>query len=286
MLYRALLNADEALMRALARQAVRRFAGHGAGPAVGGTYYLYRTLRNLDLEGVLEAHDWRRPPGLADGSPLEERLERDEYQIRIDQLKKEIEAEIRRRLVADRGRRGHGHTLRKPLPEDVDFMHATREEMASLPQGHLPRSPASWPCAWPASAATAARARSTSAAPCATRCPTAACPPSQVQVPAAVQARDLRDRRHLRLGGRLRPLHPAPRVRHLQPVLQGPGLRVHRRHRRGHPLLRGRRRTSPRPSTGSTPRPTSSGSTATPTTGTPSRCSGRSGARRSPPRPR
>ena len=34
---------------------------------------------------------------------LEERLERDEYESRIEQLKKEVEAEIRRRLVADRG---------------------------------------------------------------------------------------------------------------------------------------------------------------------------------------
>ena len=54
MLYRALANADEAMMRALARQAVTRFAGMEPGRPVGGTYYLYRTLRNLDLEGVLE----------------------------------------------------------------------------------------------------------------------------------------------------------------------------------------------------------------------------------------
>ena len=54
MLYQALLNGDEAMMRALARQAVKRFAGMEPGRPVGGTYYLYRTLRNLDLDGVLE----------------------------------------------------------------------------------------------------------------------------------------------------------------------------------------------------------------------------------------
>src|SRR3546814_4851872 len=59
-------------------------------------------------------------------TPLEERLEQDEYQARIDQLKKEIEAEIRRALVADRGVEAMARTLRKPLPEDVDFMHASR----------------------------------------------------------------------------------------------------------------------------------------------------------------
>src|SRR5207302_502244 len=54
MLYRALMQSDEGAMRAVARQAVTRFAGMEPGRPVGGTYYLYRTLRNLDLEGVLE----------------------------------------------------------------------------------------------------------------------------------------------------------------------------------------------------------------------------------------
>ena len=43
-----------------------------------------------------------------------------------------IEAEIRRRLVADRGVEAMARTLRKPLPEDIDFMHASREEMQQL----------------------------------------------------------------------------------------------------------------------------------------------------------
>ncbi len=139
MLYRALLRGDDSLMRAVARQAVRRYAGMEPGRPVGGTYYLYRTLRNLDLDGVLDrlmqqAHE-EAPEPL---TPLEERLERDEYQTRIDQLRKEVEAEIRRRLVADRGVEAMAKTLRKPLPEDVDFMHASREEMASLRKAIYP----------------------------------------------------------------------------------------------------------------------------------------------------
>ena len=133
MLYRALLNADEAMMRALARQAVSRYAGMEPGRPVGGTYYLYRTLRNLDLDGMLEKlmESARQEVG-GDMTALEERLERDEFESRIEQLKKEIEAEIRRRLVADRGVEAMAKTLRKPLPEDVDFMHASRDEMAAL----------------------------------------------------------------------------------------------------------------------------------------------------------
>src|SRR5687767_4920065 len=136
LLYKALLEGNEALLRAVARQAVRRFAGMEPGRPVGGTYYLYRTLRNLDLDGMLDRlMDQVRQQGEEANSPLsqlEERLEQDEFQSRIDQLRKEVEAEIRRRLVADRGVEAMARTLRKPLPEDVDFMHASRDEMVTL----------------------------------------------------------------------------------------------------------------------------------------------------------
>jgi uncharacterized protein with von Willebrand factor type A (vWA) domain len=133
MLYQALLRGDQATMRAMARQAVKRYAGMEPGRPVGGTYYLYRTLRNLDLEGMLERlMDQARDDSPAPLTPLEERLERDEFEHRIEDFRKEIEAEIRRRLVADRGVEAMAKTLRKPLPEDIDFMHASREEMAQL----------------------------------------------------------------------------------------------------------------------------------------------------------
>ena len=139
MLYRALMDGDQAMLRALARQAVKRFAGMEPGRPVGGTYYLYRTLRNLDLDTMLERMvNQRREEASSPLTPLEERLEHDEYNSRIEQLKKEIEAEIRRRLVMDRGVEAMAKTLRKPLPEDVDFMHASREEMASLRKAIYP----------------------------------------------------------------------------------------------------------------------------------------------------
>ncbi len=133
LLYKALMDGDEAMARALARQAVTRYAGMEPGRPVGGTYYLYRTLRNLDLDGVLERL-MEAAQQDADGglTPLEERLAKDEYESRIDRLRKEIEAEIRRRLVADRGAEAMAKTLRKPLPEDIDFMHASREELSAL----------------------------------------------------------------------------------------------------------------------------------------------------------
>ena len=133
MLFRALMNADEAMMAAMARAAVTQFAGMEPGRPVGGTYYLYRTLRNLDLDGMMDRlmeEAQERTDG--DMTPLQERLEREEFENRIEDIKREIEAEIRRRLVADRGVEAMAKTLRKPLPEDVDFMHASREEMANI----------------------------------------------------------------------------------------------------------------------------------------------------------
>ena len=133
MLYRSLMKGDQAMMRAMARQSVKRFAGMEPGRPVGGTYYLYRTLRNLDLDGMLERlmeqANQDAPEPL---TPLEERLERDEFEHRIEEFRSEIEAEIRRRLVADRGVEAMAKTLRKPLPEDIDFMNASREEMVQL----------------------------------------------------------------------------------------------------------------------------------------------------------
>ena len=139
LLMNALKNGDQGLMRALAKQAVQRFAGMEPGRPVGGTYYLYRTLRNLDLDGMQEKlMEAARQEVGGELTPLEERLEKDEYESRIDQFKKEIEAEIRRRLVADRGAEAMAKTLRKPLPEDVEFMHASREEMQALKKSLYP----------------------------------------------------------------------------------------------------------------------------------------------------
>ena len=139
MLMQALMNGDQAMMRALAKQAVQRFAGMEPGRPVGGTYYLYRTLRNLDLDNMLEKlMQANKDSAQQDLTKLEERLEKDEFESRIEQFKQEVEAEIRRKLVADRGAEAMAKTLRKPLPEDVDFMHASREEMQSLKKALQP----------------------------------------------------------------------------------------------------------------------------------------------------
>jgi len=137
LLYRAVLSGDNGMFAVVARNAVDRYAGMEPGRPVGGTYYLYRTLRNLDLDGVLsrlmvEARDRAMENAGQTLTPLEERLTNDAYQSRLKQLQRTIESEIRRRLVADRGAEALLRSVRAPLPEDIDVMHATRDELAAL----------------------------------------------------------------------------------------------------------------------------------------------------------
>jgi uncharacterized protein len=139
LLLRAIRQGDRALSAALAHAAVDRYAAIEPGRPVGGTYYLYRTLRHLDLEGLLERllEEERREQGL---TALEERLLADEYRARIAALRRAIEAEIRRRLVLDRGPQALARSVRRTLPEDVDVMHANREELAALQRALHPLS--------------------------------------------------------------------------------------------------------------------------------------------------
>jgi uncharacterized protein with von Willebrand factor type A (vWA) domain len=139
MLLDALMNVDRDQLRRLAATAVTQFAGMEPGRPVGGTYYLYRTLRQLDLDD-LEARLIGRAQEQGDvpDDDLAARLQAEEYQARLRMLRELVEAEIRRRLVADRGVEAMARTLRKPLPEDVDFMHASREEMLALQRAIYP----------------------------------------------------------------------------------------------------------------------------------------------------
>lgn len=127
----ALSELDLDALRSGARTAVEKLAGMEPGRPVGGTYYLYRTLRRLDLarleEQLLEAL-----AGDQDLTDFEMRLIREDVTARVNELRAEIQEEIRRRLVADRDREAVARTLRKPMIEDVDLMHATSTELAQM----------------------------------------------------------------------------------------------------------------------------------------------------------
>lgn len=130
-LFVALRDEDRPLLMAVVRQAVRHLSGMEPGRPVGGTYYLYRILRDLDLEEI-ERRLMELTQREAALTPLEERLLAEELRGRLEEFKEELRTEIRRRLVADRGPEAVARTLRRPLLEDVDLTTATRRELAEI----------------------------------------------------------------------------------------------------------------------------------------------------------
>lgn len=137
-LLQSLLDNDmEALLDAIG-EAVDLLSGFERGRPVGGTYYLYRTLRRLDvdqIETLLREVLSGREGELGE---LDRRLVDEEVAERIEQLRQAVQDEIRRRLVEDRGREAVARTLRRPLTEDVDLMHATRADLEALEDAIVP----------------------------------------------------------------------------------------------------------------------------------------------------
>ena len=131
-LFRAIMGGDAGALEAAARRAVEDLAGIEPGRPVGGTYYLYRTLRRLDLDALRDRLLEAALAGLDEDDALDSRLAREEVDAQIAKLRQEIQDEIRRRLVADRGRQSVARTLRQPLVEDLDLMHATRADLTDI----------------------------------------------------------------------------------------------------------------------------------------------------------
>ena len=132
LLFQAVAGRDGVLLRAVAAEAVNRWAGIEPGRVVAGTFYLYRTLTRLDLEVLRRRlRELEGPDGLSD---LGRRLAEEDQDARVDAARAEVEAEIRRRLIADRDAQAVAATLRRPLPEDVEFLNASRAQLTDLRQ--------------------------------------------------------------------------------------------------------------------------------------------------------
>ncbi|MGA3218024.1 MAG: VWA domain-containing protein [Acidimicrobiales bacterium] len=132
--YEALMGGDPEMMAALARGAVDRFAGMEAGRPVGGSYYVFKTLRQLQADQLLD----QMVRSAEEVGGLDGLLLANDYRRRLEGLREHVEAEVRQRLVADRGAEAVARTLRRPLPEDVDFMHLDRDELAALQRSLQP----------------------------------------------------------------------------------------------------------------------------------------------------
>jgi len=128
-LFQALLSGDASAIRDFARRAVAQF-GRVEGTQTGSPYFQYRVYRVVDLEQML-GRLMEDTAGRGMG-PLEERMWRDEIEQRLRAFRQEVEAEVRRRLAEHRGADQVARHAVRPLPEDLDFVRATGDEVAQM----------------------------------------------------------------------------------------------------------------------------------------------------------
>jgi uncharacterized protein with von Willebrand factor type A (vWA) domain len=140
----ALGEGNDVLMRAIAGIFVDRHAGFEPGRPVAGTYYVFRTLRAVDPDRLIArlgsgagVGGGPEPAagseaGAGSGDALGRRLQLESSQAQVNRFRQAVEAQVRQRLVADRGADAVARTLRRPLPEDVDFLTSSQEQIIAM----------------------------------------------------------------------------------------------------------------------------------------------------------
>ena len=129
-LRRLLLDGDDAALRRLAREAVQALGRADAQPG-RQSWFGYRVLRQLSPQTLMatlleEVLHGKERGGLA------ERVARQTIEERIARFEELVDAEVRRLLAEDRGPEAIAKTAVKPLVEQVDFLRATRADLAQL----------------------------------------------------------------------------------------------------------------------------------------------------------
>jgi len=131
LLLAALTAGNDVMVRMIAGIFVDRHAAIEPGRPVAGTYYVVRTLRAVDPDRLM-ARLAAADPQPAGQPALLRRLQLEVHEARVQRLRQAVEAEVRRRLVADRGAEAVARTLRHPLPEDADFLTSSREQIVAM----------------------------------------------------------------------------------------------------------------------------------------------------------
>ncbi len=127
-----LMSGGDETIRQRARQAVEAF-GRVEGRDGGASYFQYRVFRAVDLQQLLRDLLGRAQDEADNGlTPLEERLYRDEFEARLRSFQQEVEAEIRRRAAAQRGREQVAERMSRPPVEELDLFRLTAEDHAQL----------------------------------------------------------------------------------------------------------------------------------------------------------
>jgi len=149
----AITSGDPVVLRQLADEYVRRFAALEPGAPVAGVFAMIAasSAANLDTiraellaagqgEGEGRGGDGAGGGGAGGGgggwntagAALRERLSRAEADRAVDAFRAELQAAIRRALVADRGARAVSKTMRVRLAEDIDIATASAAELEAM----------------------------------------------------------------------------------------------------------------------------------------------------------
>jgi uncharacterized protein len=131
-----LLDGDEEALRRFARQAVARL-GRGQPSPSGQSFFSYRVLRALSPDTLVS----RLLAGLlAEGERggLAEQVARQTVRERITAFRGAIEAEVRRRTAAEKGRDKVAKNAVRPLADQVDFLRAQASDLAELRRAVAP----------------------------------------------------------------------------------------------------------------------------------------------------
>jgi uncharacterized protein len=129
-LLRLLLSGDEEALRRFARLAVDQL-GQGQPMPNGQSFFSYRVLRALSPDTLVAA----LVQGLLDGRPdggLAEQVARQTGKERVAAFRAAVEADVRRRTAAEKGRDKVARTAVRPLADQIDFLRAQQADLAEL----------------------------------------------------------------------------------------------------------------------------------------------------------
>ncbi|MFJ8504266.1 VWA domain-containing protein [Streptomyces avermitilis] len=126
----ALAAGDEALLGQLAAEAVNGFGGYGSSPGSDG-WSSYQTLDRLRPQTLL-ARVRASVRAQATDSGFTDRLLDDEIRRRIEEFRRQVRTEARRRVAERRGADEIARRGVAPTADRVDFLFAGRAQLAEL----------------------------------------------------------------------------------------------------------------------------------------------------------
>jgi uncharacterized protein with von Willebrand factor type A (vWA) domain len=135
-LLRRLLDGDPEALRRFAREAVDRL-GRGTPSPSGQSFFSYRVLRALSPD-TLVAQLLAGLLAEGDRGGLAEQVARQTVRERLAAFRAAIEAEVRRRTAAEKGREKVAKNAIRPLADQVDFLRAQASDLAELRRAVAP----------------------------------------------------------------------------------------------------------------------------------------------------